>query len=182
MAIDTKDFRAGMRRLASGVCLITSEDESGVRAGMTATAVCSVSAEPPTLLCCINRQSSSYPTIMRAGVFAVNVLAMDDRALADHFSRSLPFSEKFAHGLWRRLKTGAPILESALVAFDCKLSDSVEVSTHRILFGEIQDVLLRPVAAKPLLYGHGTYGGFSSEAAASELESLWIPTWTTPPQ
>ena len=181
MAIDATAFRNGMRRLAAGVCIITTEDAAGLRTGMTATAVCSVSAEPPTLLCCINRQNISYATILRAGVFGVNVLAMDDRPLADQFARPLPSSEKFALGIWRRLVTSSPILESALAGFDCKVTSSVEVGTHGIIFGEIQDIHARPVAAKPLLYGHGAYGGFASEAAANELESLWIPTWTTPP-
>jgi flavin reductase (DIM6/NTAB) family NADH-FMN oxidoreductase RutF len=181
MALDPQAFRNAMRRLAAGVCLITSEDSAGLRTGMTATAVCSVSAEPPILLCCINRQSNSYPAILRAGIFGVNVLAIDDRPLADQFARPLAAEEKYLLGLWRRLQTGAPILESALAGFDCRVSSSVEVGTHGIIFGEIVALQLRPVAANPLLYGHGAYGGFSSVAAASELDSLWIPTWTTPP-
>lgn len=183
MTVDPQAFRKGMRRLAAGVCLITTEDASGERTGMTATAVCSVSAEPPTLLCCVNRQSISHVTILRAGVFGVNVLALEDRPLADLFARPVtPADEKFSLGLWRRLQTGAPILESALAGFDCRVAQSVDVGTHGIIFGEVVDVQLRSVAAKPLLYGHGAYGGFSSAAAASELESLWIPTWATPTQ
>ena len=181
MSIDTQSFKTGMRRLAAGVCLITTEEADGARSGMTATAVCSVSAEPPTLLCCINRQYSSYAMIRRAGIFAVNVLALDDRPLADQFARPIPSSEKFSLGLWRQLLTRAPVLESALVGFDCRLAQSVEVGTHGILFGEIQAVHTRAVAAKPLLYAHGSYGGFASTAAASDLESLWIPTWNHEP-
>jgi flavin reductase (DIM6/NTAB) family NADH-FMN oxidoreductase RutF len=181
MPIDADSFKFGMRRLAAGVCLITTEEPEGTRSGMTATAVCSVSAEPPTLLCCINRQNASYAMIRRAGVFAVNVLALDDRPLADQFARPVPSSDKFSLGLWRRLITPAPILESALVAFDCTLAQSVEVGTHGILFGEIRAVHTRAVAAKPLLYAHGSYGGFASIAAASDLESLWIPTWNHEP-
>jgi flavin reductase (DIM6/NTAB) family NADH-FMN oxidoreductase RutF len=182
MPPDSQTFRNGMRRLAAGVCLITTEDDAGQRTGMTATAVCSVSAEPPMLLCCINRQTSSYPAILRAGIFGMNVLAIDDRPLADQFARpAVSAEEKYALGLWLRLTTGAPILESALVGFDCRVASSVEVGTHGIIFGEIVDMQMRPVTAKPLLYGHGAYGGFSTVAAASELESLWIPTWTTSP-
>ncbi len=176
MSIDAQSFKVGMRRLAAGVCLITTEEPGGTRSGMTATAVCSVSAEPPTLLCCINKQNTSYAMIRSAGVFAVNVLALDDRPLADQFARPIASSEKFSLGLWRHLITRAPILESALVGFDCKLAQSVEVGTHGILFGEIQAVHTRAVAAKPLLYAHGSHGGFASPAAASDLERLWIPT------
>jgi flavin reductase (DIM6/NTAB) family NADH-FMN oxidoreductase RutF len=177
MPIDTDSFKRAMRRLAAGVCLITTETDDNARTGMTATAVCSVSASPPTLLCCINRQSSSYKTITHARIFGVNVLALDDRALADQFARPVPSSEKFSLGLWTRLETTAPILESALASFDCRLSHAVEVGTHGILFGEIQAAQVRVVPAKPLLYAHGGYGGFASMAAAGELENLWMPTW-----
>jgi flavin reductase (DIM6/NTAB) family NADH-FMN oxidoreductase RutF len=181
MPIDAQAFKIGMRRLAAGVCLITTEDADGARSGMTATAVCSVSTDPQTLLCCINRQNSSYAMIRRAGAFAVNVLALDDRPLADQFGRPVPSSEKFGLGLWLRLETRAPVLESALVGFDCRVSQAVEVGTHGIIFGEVQAIHARAVAAKPLLYAHGAYGGFSSVGAASDPESLWIPTWDHEP-
>jgi flavin reductase (DIM6/NTAB) family NADH-FMN oxidoreductase RutF len=93
----------------------------------------------------------------------------------------VPSSEKFSLGLWRHLETSAPILESALAGFDCKLSRAVEIGTHGIIFGEIQAVHTRTVATKPLLYAHGSYGGFASIAAASDLPSLWIPMWTHEP-
>jgi flavin reductase len=180
-AIDPATFRLGMRRLAAAVSLITTELDDGTRRGMTATAVCSVSMHPPTLLCCINRSNASYEAITRAGRFAVNVLALEDRGLADLFARPVSTQEKFGAGLWRRLSTGAPVLESALASFDCRLSQDVAVGTHGILFGEIHAVTVRGEAAKPLLYAHGGYGGFASAAQASELESLWIPQWDYEP-
>jgi flavin reductase (DIM6/NTAB) family NADH-FMN oxidoreductase RutF len=176
MPIDAVAFRQAMRRLAAGVCLITTEAVDGARSGLTATAVCSVSASPPTLLCCINRQSASYQAIVGNQGFAVNVLALDDRSLADQFSRPIPSTEKFSAGLWTRLETRSPVLESALASFDCRLSNSVEVGTHGILFGEILAAQVRAVLAKPLLYAHGGYGHFAS-VAADELSGLWMPTW-----
>jgi flavin reductase (NADH)/flavin reductase len=181
MAIDIDSFKLGMRRLAAGVCLITTEESNGARSGMTATAVCSVSASPPILLCCINRNNASYAAITRAGIFAVNVLALDDRELADQFARPVTSAERFALGIWLKLDTQAPILESALASFDCRVTQSVEVGTHGIVFGEIQAVHARKVAAKPLLYAHGAYGGFESMAAANSLENLWMPTWDHDP-
>jgi flavin reductase (NADH)/flavin reductase len=182
MTIDVEAFKQSMRRLAAGVCLITTEDATGARWGMTATAVCSVSAAPPILLCCINRKNASYEAISRAGVFAVNVLAFDDRLLADQFARPVLSTEKFALGNWLKLDArGAPVLESALVGFDCRVNQSVEIGTHGILFGEIQAAHVRKVAAKPLLYAHGGYGGFESLAQAGSIENLWIPTWDHEP-
>lgn len=181
MAADLESFKLGMRRLAAGVSLITTQCTDGSRRGMTATAVCSVSTAPPTLLCCINRNNSTYEAIRAAGLFAVNVLSIDNRHLADLFARPISPEEKFAAGLWRSEMTGAPLLESALAAFDCRTSQTVAVGTHGIVFGEIQAIRVREVAAKPLLYAHGAYGGFASFAEANELESLWIPGWDYEP-
>ncbi len=181
MATDQDTFKLGMRRLPAGVCLITTRCADGSRRGMTATAVCSVSAAPPTLLCCINRRNLTYEAIRDSATFAVNVLSLEDRPLADLFASPVSAEEKFASGLWRSQVTGAPLLESALAAFDCSVSRDVAVGTHGILFGLIEDVSVRHAAAKPLLYVHGAYGGFHSYAEARELESLWIPSWDYEP-
>ena len=150
-----------MRRLAASVCVVTTLNEDGSRNGLTATAVCSMTAEPPTLLCCLKLTSNSYVAIEKAGAFAVNVLSADDQAIADHFSSTLPGSEKFALGKWSSLVTGAPILESAIAVFDCKLTQVVEVATHGILLGEVQALNLHSAGAKPLLYVDGAYGAFA---------------------
>jgi len=177
MATDIATFKAGMRQLAGHVCVITTVDASGARSGLTATAVCSVSAAPPTLLCCINQQNTSYKAIRDAGLLSVNVLAISDRALADRFATGVGGEARFAVGLWRKLETGAPILESALASFDCRITQAVDVGTHGILFGEIVAVRVRETDAKPLLYAHGQYGGFTSFDSTRGAEALWIPSW-----
>ena len=151
-----------MRRLAASVCLITTLNEDGSRNGLTATAVCSLSASPPTLLCCLNRSSNSFAAIEKAGLFAVNVLSTDDRAIADHFATSLAGSDKFGLGEWTTLDTGAPVLASAIAAFDCKLVNVVAVGTHGVLIGEVQALALHPEGVKPLLYVDGAYGAFAA--------------------
>ena len=78
MTIDNDTFRTGMRHFAGHVCLVTTTHPSGERAGLTATAVCSVSAEPPTILICVNRQNSSHAVIRESKIFVVNVLALED--------------------------------------------------------------------------------------------------------
>jgi flavin reductase (DIM6/NTAB) family NADH-FMN oxidoreductase RutF len=182
MPTDLESFKLGMRRLAAGVCLITTHCADGSRRGMTATAVCSVSGTPPTLLCCINRNNSTYDAIRTAGAFAVNVLSVDDRHLADLFARPIPPEEKFAKGgVWRSEATGSPVLEGALAAFDCRMSQTVTVGTHGIIFGDIERISVREVATKPLLYAHGAYGAFSSFAQPGDSDSLWIPEWDYEP-
>jgi flavin reductase (DIM6/NTAB) family NADH-FMN oxidoreductase RutF len=159
MAVDPESYKSGMRCLAASVCIVTTVGADGRRSGLTATAVCSVSLAPPTLLCCVNRQSGSYSAIHEAGVFAVNVLSAKDRHLAERFAGSVSGEARFAEGRWSTLHTGAPILGSALASFDCRISQAVELPTHGILFGEIEAVKLG-AAAGPLLYAHGDYGDF----------------------
>ncbi len=177
MAIDIDTFRTGMRRLAGHVCIITTTSTNGERAGLTATAVSSVSAEPPTLLICVNRQNSSHTAIRESGIFVVNVLALEDQNLANRFASKLIGEERFKEGLWTTLATGAPVLESALVSFDCRIAQAVEVSTHGILFGAIQAIRVRQAEAKPLLYVHGSYGGFAAAGASLSPEVMGLPTW-----
>jgi flavin reductase (NADH)/flavin reductase len=177
MAIDPDSFRIGMRRLAGHVCLITTANTIGERAGLTATAVCSVSAEPPTVLICVNRQNSSHAAIRNSGVFAVNVLAVEDQALANRFASLIVGEERFREGMWTNLETGSPVLESALVCLDCRIAQAVDVGTHGILFGIIEAMRVRQTEAKPLLYVHGSYGGFAAAGASLNPELLGMPTW-----
>lgn len=180
MTISLEEFRAGMRRLAAGVCLITTQQSDGQRSGLTATAVCSVTADPPTLLVCVNRKNGSYAAMRQSGIFAVNVLAVDDRPLADRFASPIPAEEKFQKGLWQTLDTGAPILESALVAFDCQLSETIEVGSHDILLGRIERVKVGETTVKPLMFAQGGYGGFSEVNAPAMADLMWMPTWPNP--
>lgn len=177
MGIDIDTFRTGMRRLAGHVCIVTTRISKGERAGLTATAVSSVSAEPPTLLICVNRQNSSHATIREAGIFAVNVLALEDQGLANRFAGKIAGEERFAEGVWTTLETGAPVLESALVSFDCRIAQAVEVGTHGVLFGAIEGIRVRQRETKPLLYVHGSYGGFAAPGASLSPEVLGMPTW-----
>lgn len=179
---DAEAFKAGMRHLAAHVCLITTVGPDGARRGLTATAVCSVSADPPTLLCCVNRQISPFATIRESGIFAVNVLGVQDLELAERFAGDIQGEARFEIGCWIALSTGAPALESALATFDCRMTRLEEVATHGILFGEIQAIRSRESNveairsresnAEPLLYSHGTFGAFAPLEASRLPASL----------
>lgn len=111
--MDAELFKRGMRRLASGVSLITTIDD-GVRYGLVATAVSSVSAAPPTLLICVNTAASAHDHVAAAGVFCVNILAEGHEDVAARFSSSRDRETRFASGEWRQIETGAPALVGAL--------------------------------------------------------------------
>ena len=149
-----------MRRLVGSVCLITTVAPDGARSGLTATAVTAGTAEPPTLLVCINRKNSSHAAIVGSGIFAVNVLGLEDRPLSDRFASSISGDERFSEGEWETLATGAPTLKSALVSFDCRIAHTTVVGTHTILLGEIA-AFHSHQDGRSLLYAHGSYGGFT---------------------
>jgi flavin reductase len=98
-AISAQVFRDGMARLGAAVSIVTSDGPAG-RVGFTATAVCSVSDKPPTLIVCINRLGSAYHPVVENRVLAVNVLAADQRALSELFGGKMPMDERFARDDW----------------------------------------------------------------------------------
>jgi flavin reductase len=130
------DYRDAMARLGAAVHIVTTDGPAG-RAGFTASAVCSVSDEPPTLLVCLNRSASVYPAFQANGVLCVNVLSPEHQALSTLFGGKTPMDERFAAAAWRRLETGAPLLQDALVSFDCRVQRHSTMGTHDVLFCEV---------------------------------------------
>lgn len=138
MGIDPSTFRAAMREFPAGVTII-SAGKGTDRRGLTATAVCSLSAEPPALLVCVNRNSQCHDTILQYSAFGVNVLAGGGETLAARFAGhgGAKGAERFAEGSWIELLTGAPILADAAVAFDCTLREVLDGGSHSIFIGDV---------------------------------------------
>src|SRR4051812_49836382 len=105
--VEAGQFKTGMRTLAGAVNIVTSL-HSGHRYGMTATAVCSASAEPPTVLACINKLASTHNAVAKGKVFCVNVLRSDDWQLSTTFSGGQSGDARFKHGNWGRLAPRSP--------------------------------------------------------------------------
>ena len=149
-------FRLGMRRLASGVSLITTR-HAGASHGLVATSVSSLTGEPPTLLVCVNRTTTCHDPIAEAGVFCVNMLAARHREIAAQFGSSKRRAERFRDGDWTHLVTGAPVLLDCLAAFDCRVETVVPYGTHTIFIGAVEAVRLPDDAIEPLLYVDGAF-------------------------
>lgn len=139
--VDAKIFREAMSRLGAAVHVVTTAGAGG-KTGFTATAVCSVSDAPPTLLVCLNRRSQAGPILLENKVFCVNTLGADAEELADVFAgrTGAMQAERFAVGDWTTLKTGAPMLSSAVVACDCRVLEIKPVGSHYVIFGAVQGV------------------------------------------
>jgi len=136
--IDAAEFKGLMRHVAGAVTVITC-GRRGERRGLTATAICSLSDSPPTVLACVNRRSSAHDLIVAERAFVVNVLAGDQRDVAIRFSgqSGLKGEERFVDSAWGALSTGAPVLDGALAAFDCELIEHKEVATHTIFIARV---------------------------------------------
>jgi flavin reductase (NADH) len=149
---------AGMRQLAAGVTLVTTAD-ADARAGLTATAVCSLSAEPPQLLACVNREAEAHRLLLGSGRLAVNILSADQHDLADRFAgrTGIAGETRFAAGSWTTLATGAPILTDALASFDCRIVTAHEAGTHTVFIARVVAMVTHPGRA-PVVYVDGRYG------------------------
>src|SRR5258708_34774264 len=129
--VDSVLFREAMSRLGAAVHVITTAGPGG-KAGATATAVCSVSDAPPTLLMCLNRRSQTNPAVVENGVFCVNTLGDGGAEIANIFAgrTGISGSDRFASGDWTVLSTGSPVLVPAAVPLDLPLLAASSLRTH----------------------------------------------------
>ncbi|ESK36605.1 pyrimidine utilization flavin reductase F [Acinetobacter nectaris CIP 110549] len=131
-----KNFRNAMSQLAAAVNIITTDGPAG-RSGFTASAVCSVTDDPPTLLVCLNRKASVYQTFKDNATLCVNTLSEQHVSLSNSFGGKTPMESRFSQGKWKKLATGAPVLDDAVVTFDCSIKQIVSMGTHDIFFCEV---------------------------------------------
>jgi flavin reductase len=157
ISVESPVFREAMSRLGAAVHIVTSAGPAG-RTGFTATAVCSVTDSPAMLLVCLNRRSNSAPLLAENGVFCVNTLGAGESSLADRFAGrgGVHLEERFDVGEWMTLKTGSPVLASAVVAFDCRAAEVKVVASHNVIFGTVQAVRLGP-SGPALVYHDRAY-------------------------
>ncbi|QEO17459.1 flavin reductase [Acetobacter vaccinii] len=154
-APQTSAYRDAMARLGAAVTIVTTGTlESPV--GFTASAVCSVTDTPPTVLVCLNRNSRARAFFHQGASMCVNVLSSTQQDLANHFASPNSMEDRFAQGHWSSLTTGAPVLNEALVNLDCEISQIAEVGTHSVLFGLVR-ALCNHTTANGLVYFSRAY-------------------------
>ncbi|MBB3289059.1 MULTISPECIES: flavin reductase [unclassified Rhizobium] len=137
------EFRNAMARVCAPVNVITTNGPAG-RGGFTATAMCSVTDEPPTLLVCMNSRSAQTSLFTENKRFCVNVLTGEHRDLASIFAgQEQSMDARYAAAEWQNLKSGNQALNDAIVSFDCRLVDIKLVGTHNILIGEVTEIRSR---------------------------------------
>lgn len=145
-------FKRAMRQLAGGVAVIAS-GRGEFRRGLTATAVCSLSASPARLLVCVNRSAEAHDVIAGTRSFSVNILGDDQQWVAERFAAmdGSKGAVRFTGEPWTELVTGAPVLPSAIAAFDCELETEMATETHTIYIGRVVETRCDD-AGMPLVY------------------------------
>jgi flavin reductase (DIM6/NTAB) family NADH-FMN oxidoreductase RutF len=155
-----------MRLVGASVLIVTTRWR-GEPLGLTATAVCSVSADPPHLLACINRDAEAHDAILASGRFAVSLLTARHQALAERFAGrgGVNGSARFAEGQWRDGALGVPVLADASAVLECMVEHALPVASHTVFVGAV----VHAAASGPdevLAYRDGTYGRFAPAPAS----------------
>jgi flavin reductase len=141
--VTSQEFRGALALLTGAVTLITTDGPAG-RAGFTASAVSSVSDDPPTVLVCMRSAAPSNPLFRRNAVLCVNVLTPAQRPLATAFADpQLGQAQRFTFGNWDTLASGAPALHDALINLDCRVVDTHVIGTHDVCICRVFGVRTR---------------------------------------
>lgn len=150
-------FKLGMRRLAGAVTIVTTGSGEAI-SGLTATAVCSLTADPPRLLACLNQSGATFETLRRHGRFCVNLLAQTDQPVAEAFAgmTGLDGATRFSVGEWHFSENDAPRLLSAQCAFECSVHSVTMLSTHGLVIGDVRAIHVAD-PGRPLIYHDGRF-------------------------
>lgn len=134
--VAASDFQQAMAAFPGGITALTTLHD-GQPIGIIATAVCSLSTEPPSILVCVNKNASVHDAILKSRRFAVNLLSTAHREVVQRFT-SRHGAERFAPDQWETLETGAPILVEAALVLDCELLDTHDGYSHTIVVGAVK--------------------------------------------
>jgi len=158
MPISSEEFRAALSRFPSGVTVVTSRDKEDRFHGITVSAFCSLSLEPPRVLICIEKTTGSHAALMWSRSFVVNVLNRAQRELSERFASQMEDkfdSVEFATGI-----DGIPLLGGCLATLECRITDSFDGGDHSIFVGEVENATVND--GDPILYFRGDYRSISA--------------------
>jgi flavin reductase len=160
MPIDQEAFKKALRGWASGVTVVTSRSGDKVH-GMTVSAFSSVSADPPLVLVCANRSSTTHGIIEEAGLFTVNILASHQQDVSNVFASSKHEDSRLQRVGWTEGETGAPLIDQALASLECRVASAHREGSHTIYIGRVEAV--HTSDAEPLVYYQGGYRSLHCE-------------------
>lgn len=154
MTIDPDAFRSVLGRFASGITVLTTLDDAGRDVGMTVSAFCSVSLQPPLVQACVDHAASMYDALQHAERFGVNILGSEQEALSRRFA-DVESTHRFDGIGYTRGENGVVLLDDALAHIECRVVARHEAGDHTLFIGEVERAAARD--ARPLLYYRGGY-------------------------
>ena len=157
MAVSEDEFRSALSCFASGISVVTTKDAAGDPHGITVSAFCSVSLDPPLVLICIEKTTVSHDAFTESNAFVVNILDESQMHLSERFAA--PWDDKFDNIEIRPGIDGIPVLTGALANIECRVRQAMDGGDHSIFVGEVEKTLVRDGA--PLVYFRGMYGTVS---------------------
>ena len=153
MPVSSVDFRSALSRFASGVSVVTTKDAADKHFGITVSAFCSVSLEPPLVLICIEKSAGSHHAFAESGRFTVNILSESQANISEHFASLI--DDKFSMIDHAVDEHGIPLLQNSLATLQCVLFKTLDGGDHSIFLGLVEHVIVRD--ADPLIYFKSTY-------------------------
>ena len=171
MTVDRSYFMRAMRSFPAAVNVITTGSLS-VRGGLTATAVFSLTADPPQMAIAVNRSASAFPIIVAEKNFCINTLSAAQHHVASRFSGGRKGAERFEDSEWYRLSSGALALRGAAIVIDCRVVNKIEFTTHALFVGDVVDVTLGD-STNPLMFVDGAWANLapSSESIVEHMDA-----------
>ena len=167
MTIERQAFFDVMASFPSGVAIVTTLDADGTPRGLTTTAVCSVSADPPTILVCVDLASRTLAALRDSGGFVVNFVGEGRSELCLLFASKA--EDKFAHVRWRPTGRGLPLLHEDVLAWaECATVQELEVGDHVIVVAQVDDGGVHPELESPLMYYRRSWGVWSPVHESAE--------------
>jgi flavin reductase (DIM6/NTAB) family NADH-FMN oxidoreductase RutF len=158
MSVTPDEFRSVLGRFPSGVTVVTTRSSTGEDEGMTVSAFCSVSLEPPLILICIEKNASAYEALTTAPAFVVNILTADQEQIARRFS--IVDIDRFEGVGYTRAQNGIAVLDDVLGTIECRRKALHDAGDHTIIVGEVESA--RVENGSPLLYYRGGYAQLGS--------------------
>lgn len=149
-------FRLAMRRLASGVALVTTADSDGLPCGIAMTAFMSLTMEPPALLMAVNQTASLCSPLRERGLFAVNILSEEQAECCNAFVATSA-AKRFDTVAWTGITDGIPVVHGAVATIVCSVDKAEPFGSHIVIRGLVERVMLGE-CERPLAYVNGRYG------------------------
>ena len=153
MPVSQDEFRNALSRFASGISVVSTKDAAGALHGITVSAFCSVSLDPPMILICIEKATASHYAFEESKAFVVNILDESQRGLSERFAA--PFSDKFEDVEFEIGIEGVPVLRDALASLECRLETAYDGGDHSIFVGMVERTTIR--GGNPLIHFEGEY-------------------------